>query len=68
MEDIEYLDLNEDLDNERKSCDSILQYLKSNGHPIENWYYGHFHFNNTEVIDGIKYTLLDMSKTKMDLI
>lgn len=59
--------LAEDLDKERKTCDEILSYLKENKHPLENWYYGHFHFHNVEIIDNIKYTLLDMSRDKMDL-
>jgi predicted phosphodiesterase len=59
--------LGEDLDKERKTCDEILSYLKENEHPLENWYYGHFHSHNVEIIDNIKYTLLDMSRDKMDL-
>ena len=60
--------LSEDLDNERKSCELIYDYLKSHNHPLENWYYGHFHFHNTEIIDNVKFTLLDMSREKLDLI
>lgn len=59
--------LSEDLIKERSVCDSILTYLKVNEHPLKNWYYGHFHFHNVEIIDNIKYTLLDMSRDKMDL-
>lgn len=59
--------LSVDLDNERKTCDNILNYLKENKHPLQNWYYGHFHFHNVEIIDNIKYTLLDMSRGQIDL-
>lgn len=56
-----------DLDDERVICDKLLEYLKGHNHPITNWYYGHFHFSNVEHIDGIKYTLLDMARSIMDL-
>lgn len=59
--------LEEDLSNERKVFDNILEYLKKNGHPLENWYYGHFHFKNVEIIDGVKYKLLDMTRLLLDL-
>lgn len=61
------LKLGDDLRQERQTCDDILNILKENEHPLKNWYYGHFHKHNVEVIDGIKYTLLDMSRDKMDL-
>lgn len=60
--------LEEDLDNERKACDEILTWLVTNEHPIKNWYYGHFHFHYSAVIDDIRFTLLDMARDKMDLI
>lgn len=60
--------LTEDLERERKTCDDILLYLIKNEHPIESWYYGHFHFKNVEVIDDIKYTLLDMSRDLMNIV
>lgn len=60
--------LNEDLEKERKTCDDILLYLIENEHPIQNWYYGHFHFKNVEIIDDIKYTLLDMSRDLMNIV
>lgn len=60
--------LSEDLTIERKVCDDILDYLEKHNHPLTNWYYGHFHFHAVEIIDNVKYTLLDMAKTKMDLI
>lgn len=60
--------LGEDLENERKTCDDILFYLVHNEHPIKYWYYGHFHFSNVEIIDDIKYTLLDMARDTMNLV
>lgn len=59
--------LEDELNNERKCCDNILDYLKDNNHPIKNWYYGHFHFHNVEIIDDVKYTLCNMTKELMEL-
>lgn len=60
--------LSEELDAERQTCDKILSWCKEHGHPISNWYYGHFHFANVEIIDGVKYNLLDMCKNnKMEI-
>lgn len=60
--------LSDDLNAERAICDKLLYYLKEHSHPLTNWYYGHFHFHNTEYIDGVKFTLLDMAKNKLDLV
>lgn len=61
-------ELSKDLDNERVVCDKLFEYLKSHGHPTTNWYYGHFHEHKVEMIDGVKYTLLDMSRGTLDLV
>ena len=45
---------------ERKVMDKICGYLKEHGHPLQHWYYGHFHKSWHEEIDGIKYHLLDI--------
>lgn len=60
--------LEDDIDNERRTCDLILEWLKNNGHTITNWYYGHFHQHNVSFIDGIKYTLIDMARSQMDIV
>lgn len=52
--------LSDDLDNERKAMDNLYEYLKSDGHPLSIWIYGHFHSSNTEYISGIKFQLLDI--------
>lgn len=57
-----------ELEKERKTCDEILMWLKTNEHPIKNWYYGHFHFHYSTIQDNIHYTLLDMAREKMDLV
>lgn len=56
-----------DLDNERSTMDSIYNYLISKKHPIKEWLYGHFHFHNQEVIDGITFTLLCNIENNLDM-
>lgn len=52
--------LSDDLHDERENCNKLLNWLKANGHNITNWYYGHFHSSYVEIVDGIKYTLLNI--------
>lgn len=47
------------IDNERNVMDSILNELKQQGQPIDTWTYGHYHRHHSDVIDGIKFTMLD---------
>jgi len=54
--------LSGDLDRERETIDQIRNKLLEDGHPIEKWIYGHYHFHNSEVIDGTMYVLLDMAR------
>ena len=48
-----------DVTKERKVMDGIHTYLKEHGHPVEQWYYGHFHKSWHGEIDGVRYHLLD---------
>lgn len=51
--------LNDDLNYEREVMDKIFNYLKTNQPNIlENWFYGHFHSTNIEVIQGVKFNML----------
>jgi DNA repair exonuclease SbcCD nuclease subunit len=43
-----------------KMCDTLL----FKGHPIQQWFYGHFHQSSTEEYKGIKFTLLGISEFK----
>ena len=52
--------LMDDCDAERMTMDAILGHLKHNGHPVERWYYGHFHNSWHAEIDGIWYKMLDI--------
>ena len=48
-----------DVDDERKTMDNIHRCLLEHGHPIKEWFYGHFHQTWNYQIDGIWYHLLD---------
>lgn len=54
--------LGEDLTNERKVMDNIFEYLTEHGHPLKSWYYGHFHFRDRMIVDGVEFWLLDMTR------
>ena len=54
------MSLNEDIDNERKVMDNIYNKLKDDGHTIGSWFYGHFHYHNTQFVDNTKFIMLDM--------
>lgn len=49
-----------DVQSERKTMDMILHHLKTDNHPVNHWYYGHFHQNWHSAIDGILYQMLDI--------
>ena len=49
---------------ERQVMDKILDYLKSKGHPLRHWYYGHFHQSWHQEIDGVQYNLLDIMELR----
>lgn len=51
--------LKEDIEDERKVMGTIYAYLYVHSHPLEYWYYGHFHQSWHSEIDGIKYNMLD---------
>lgn len=54
--------LSGDLTEERTTMDRILRRLEEDGHPLRNWFYGHFHRHREEERDGVKFTLLDMMR------
>lgn len=53
-------DILTDVDNDRKTVDSIYEELASNDNPIRKWYYGHYHNSNKERVFGIDFILLDI--------
>lgn len=58
------------VDNDRIVFDNIYAYLKTNGHPLKAWYYGHYHFHNFMVYEDTKFYLLDMahSNANFDMV
>lgn len=54
--------LEEDLNIERCIMDQIKVNLLDDGHLLTHWIYGHYHYRNYEVIDDIKYVMLDMMR------
>lgn len=54
--------LEADLDNERQTMDRIYERLVEDGHPLDKWCYGHYHFHNSEEKNGIYFYLLDMDR------
>lgn len=51
--------LRDDNNNERAVMDTIWKKLRDDGHPLRQWFYGHYHDTHTEVVDGITFNLLD---------
>ena len=63
--------LEDDINREREDMDRIHSKLKSDGHPLKKWVYGHFHKHNNEIIEGVEYIMLDMFRyenNKFDMI
>ncbi|MDU1891967.1 MAG: metallophosphoesterase [Dysgonomonas sp.] len=52
--------LSEDIARERKVMDEIYDYLIKDGHPVKNWFYGHFHDSYTEYISNICFRMLNI--------
>ncbi len=53
-----------DLNAERSEVDKIYNQLIADNHPLKNWYYAHFHQSNTEFINNISYSLLNIMEIK----
>lgn len=49
-----------DISQERKIMDEIYNYLTKEGHPVANWFYGHFHNSHAEYISNICFRMLDI--------
>lgn len=50
---------------ERQVMDDIYNKLIKDGHPLSKWFYGHYHYHNTEVINNIQFIMLDMFRNGM---
>jgi hypothetical protein len=54
----------EDVSSERATMDKIYQCIRSYGHPLRRWFYGHFHQSWNGFIDGTQFTMLDIMEFK----
>lgn len=57
-------DLRDDLYSEKVTMDKIYQRLVEDNHPLQAWYYGHFHLSQIEFIDNIRFCLLNIDEIK----
>ena len=48
-----------DIQTERETLDKVWEDYKST---LTNWYYGHYHSNNSQVIDNVMFRLLDVGE------
>lgn len=53
-----------DTDRERRTIDAIFQSLREHGHPVERWYYGHFHQSWSGQREGVLFSMLDIEEFK----
>ena len=53
-----------DCSKERSVMDRIFEHLKSAGHPLSHWYYGHFHQSWNSEIDRVLFSMLDIMEFK----
>ena len=53
-------DLLDDIKRERKVMDNLHAYLYAHSHPLQHWFYGHFHESWHSEIDGVRYNMLDI--------
>lgn len=50
---------------ERQVFDSILTFLQERGHPLRDWYYGHFHLSWDGAKDEVRYHLLNAKEVRL---
>ena len=54
--------LHNELLQERKDFEEMYNALKENGHTLEYWFNGHFHFNAEELIQDTNFILLTINQ------
>lgn len=47
---------------ERNDHSKLYDILKENNNPLFNWFYGHMHYHHMEIIDDVKFVLLDINE------
>ncbi len=53
-----------DIADERATMDQIEQCIRDHGHPVRDWFYGHFHQSWTATLEGTKFSMLDIMEFK----
>ena len=53
-----------DTGRERRAMDQLFESLKDHGHPVERWYYGHFHQSWVSERNGTLFSMLDIEEFK----
>ena len=53
-----------DVASERTVMDQIFQSIKSQGHPLQKWFYGHFHQSWNGFVDKTHFSMLDIMEFK----
>lgn len=53
-----------DTDKERQTIDKIFSRLRHQEHPVERWYYGHFHQSWSGQREGVMFSMLDIEEFK----
>lgn len=57
--------LADDIKQEHMVMDDILGYLTAHSHPLQYWFYGHFHESWHGEIDGVQYNMLDVMEIRL---
>ncbi|MBP5538242.1 MAG: metallophosphoesterase [Bacteroidales bacterium] len=57
-------ELYEDTDRERKTMDEIFNAIRGQGHPVERWYFGHFHYSWVGTREDVLFSMLDIEQFK----
>lgn len=56
-----------DVEKERRDVSRLYEWLMAKGHPLKQWFYGHFHYAATAVIDATTFRMLgimELSKVR----
>lgn len=53
-----------DCEKERETMDRLFEHLRTAGHPLSHWYYGHFHQSWNSEIDKVLFSMLDIMEFK----
>lgn len=56
--------LADDVKHEREGLDAVYDWLIQHGHPLHNWYYGHYHHSDIFERGGTLFRLLNINELK----